>query len=275
MASLFDTLGTPTSVQTLAPPTDAADKIQKITDVGTSGKVAQTAAGPKRSSLEEAGALDDVKAGLKQLDQQQTQTFKAQQTQAHFLDMEDIIQNKQMDQAVLDMRSKALSSSMQIIGDLERGTKQLNTEKAQVELEQVGFNLRQANDRYVFNLQLEGARNRLDHQIAFDEALQASIFGANYDIALHNSAAAIDMNAEQNEFLLKLGKMDINTAIALANSDLRAAQTASVAKGIGGLIEAGGKAYATYSNAPVQDNTQGEQPTPLEPMIGMNSHGSS
>lgn len=257
MASLFDTLGTPQSTQALAPPTDAANKLQSIVDVGTTGKAAP-AAGPKRSSLAEAGALDDVKAGMAQLNQQQTQTLKAQQTQAHFLDMEDMIQNKQMDQSVLDMRSRALASSTQMLGDLERGTKQLNTEKAQVELEQVGFNLRQANERYIFNLQMEGTRNRLDHQIAFDEALQASIFGANYDIALHNSAAAIDMNAEQNEFLIQLGKMDISTAVALSEDKARQAQTAAIGTGMASAAEAGGKYYSDTYKAPAA----GTAPTP-------------
>ena len=256
MASLFDTLGTPTSAQSLAPQADTGAKLQAITDVGTTGKAAQTAA-PKRSNLGEAGVVDDVKSSLQQLDQQQTQTLKGQQLQAHQIDMEDVIQNKQMDQGVLDMRTKALTQATSILGDFERGTKQLNADKEQANLEQVGFNLRQANDRYLFNLDIEGKRNRLDNQVAFDEALQASVWGSNYSIAEANAAAAIKLDADQNTFMESLAKMDLDTAAALAMGQRAAYQTAAIAGGMTEVASGLGKYYASMPAEDTNTNYQG------------------
>lgn len=244
MASLFDTLGTPASVQPLAAPQDTSAQIQKIQDVGATGKQA-IAPQTKRSSLGEASELDSIKAGLKQLDQAQTETLKTQQLQAHDLDVEGMIQNKMMDQAVLDMRTKSVQQSNQLLGDLERGKKELNSEQAQLQLEQLGFNLRLANDRYVFNLQSEGIKNRLTNKYAFDEALQAAVFGNDYVVAKQAADDAIELGADKQKRLRAIAKIDLESAIALAGMQAAAYRTAAIAGGVSSVISAGAQYAAS------------------------------
>lgn len=247
MPSLFDTLGSPQSVQPMAAPTEASEQIQKITDVGTTGKAPAGAPAPKRSALGEAGALDEVKSGLQQLDEQQTQIMVGQQFASHELDVEEMIQNKQLDQGVMDMRTKAIAESTKIYGELSRSKDALNSERSMAQVEQLGVTTRLATDRYVFNLQTEGMKNRLNNQFAFDEALQAAILRGNYDIAKHDSDAAIDLNADKNEWLLQIGKIDIEAALRYSGMSDAEFRTAAVAKGVAGVTEAAASYYGKQS----------------------------
>lgn len=245
MPTLFETLGNAGPAQ--AQPQDNTQQLSKMVAVGTTGKEQTPTSGAKQSALGEASALDQTKQMMDQLNAVKTQQNVQQQYQAQQIDRETQIQNKAMDQAFLSARENYLSKSGEMLDNLENNRKMMKQEDVERQMEAISAATRLANDRYVFNLELEADRERLDNQIAFDTQLKWNVFGRNIDLMSSDIHEAIDLNRTENERRIALANISAEDALAYTISDLDGQQQAAIWKGVGVAVEGGAKAYATYT----------------------------
>lgn len=185
------------------------------------GKASTDSQTPRISNLQEQQAVSAATAGL---DQMQVQgRLRAEQLQ----NQEDQV-NTQFQEQSLDNKAKLAElddaftrRSEEILNELSRADKTLDSERKTAKLEQLGFMLRLQDKDYLANLEREGARARLENQINYKEQLARDIFNEDLDAFKDEIMFREFINAEQRDFDDYLNQMDINSAMKVAKSKLK------------------------------------------------------
>ena len=194
---------------------------------------AQAAVQPEMAKLGQAAQLESTSllqqaAGEAEEVQQRKQNIAAQRQQSQL---------------------QARIQSDAILRGLEQGRATLSEAQRRSGMEQVASQLRLSNDAYITNLEMEGARSRLQNKIDFDMQLKRDIMADNIALLEMQIGNKKIIDMSDDEFRKELAKIDINTAIAMQkeNAKFSAQQQQIQALGQAGTTAIG--AYGKYSEA--------------------------
>lgn len=222
----------------------AGQQVQQIQRAKT-GKALQQV-GPRASALGERQAAQLGQQALGQIAQQGQLQGLQQQQQA-----EEQAQAAQIQQSQLAEQREAFREQ----ADKQLGTIEANFRRAQQEgdvreqlasAEQASRLARLDNDKYITQLQQEGARARLDDANEFRTQIQQS----QYDNMLQWLDEDLDFRsllaADQREFEEQLAKMDIQTAMNIMNAQIAAGAQRAMYSGMGSVASGAIRAGAEY-----------------------------
>lgn len=239
LQQLQKNLGGTSAPQNLAAPLGAAQDAASI-NRATAGKAGPSqGSAPARSNQQAEGIVDQVRQGSEaiQRDAQINQLALSQQAQSQ--QKQAAFQDKMLSEQELNQREKFLSTQEQILGDYVKGARTLDLEKDKSRLEQLGFGMRLGNDKYLTQLQQEAHKSRLGDALKFDEEMKRSVFSDEEELLRTNLEFRALMNAKGRELADRLSQIDIDTALAIAAADNKAANSRSMWEGIGTAVSAG------------------------------------
>ena len=98
--------------------------------------------------------------------------------------------------------------------------------------EQLGFLYSMSNDDYLFNLQKEGTKRRLDNELQFNEALQMSMYEDQVDLLKTDIKFKRMIDLQNDSAVREIANMDINTAVAVFSEQQQAGVTSRVYSGM-------------------------------------------
>lgn len=225
---------------------DATQGAQSLLGAKTGRALQQR--GPAGSSIAEKIAIASGQAASKQ-QQQQGQLLGQQQKQQGIEQQQSAdIAAKQRESQAADFDSRIRQEKQQLLGEIEREGKQLDFDKNAAQINQLSFMMAYEDQKARDALISEGRKQRLDDDIAFNEALQASIFGEQMKLFKDNLAFQEAMNADDRAFQKELSKMDINYALEVAKAASDQANMQAMYSGASGVLSGGIQAVEAYGD---------------------------
>lgn len=225
-----------------------------------SGKLTQ-ATGPKTGSMMERIALAD--AVQKGREQAQQTTVQGQALQQQVKAQEQ--QTSQAVQSQSQQYKQATDQLKQQTAELLQGSKHSNEgltlRQDGAKLEQAAFNIRLQNDKYIQELQLAGRENRLTDQQAFEEeALRLSLGEGTAELEKQFGLQR-GLNSSQRDWEEQMSKLSLDSALAMANQQVKDYNAQQMWSGGGQILQAGvsamGKGWKTNSEGKL-DVAKGE-----------------
>jgi hypothetical protein len=272
--------------------TAAADSAtSQATQLGqaSTGKAAGASGAPRATNLAAQVSAGQANLGAQQLSQQAAVQGEQLKTQEAGIAQQQKLQNRELDEQALTQHDAYANKATQILGELTRGTQQLDTNKQKTQLEHLGQAARLSNDQYTHQLATEGERARLDDASVFQEQMQNAIFADQKDLLEHDVDFKIAINGKQNQWQEYLGEISLDHALDMSNAKISAANqqmmwsagnqifdtatsafTGGMMKGAGGAsggatpgrADAGPAQYQQESFAPGQNGNQLESLNP-------------
>lgn len=198
--------------------------------------VAQTATGMQ--PVQQAAQLQ--KLGQEQQAREVEQKTQQQQT--------DIAQARQANQMQTQLRTD------QLLQELEQGRGKIDLAKYQAGLEQIGQTLRFNNQRYIDDLQREGARARLQDNLQFIEQLAKTTLEDNKKLIEKQLGNKSVLAATDREFAKSMAQLNINDAWQIFNNSMKSEKEGALFTGLGGLFTTAISQYGKYKED--QDKTE-------------------
>lgn len=168
-------------------------------------------------------------------------------------------QQAQIQQQKQGQQQQARLQSQQILGDLERNRGQLNLDKDKAQLEQLGHVLAMQDKRYVAELQNVGRKQRLDSDLGFREELTRSVLGSNTDLLKRQLNGQSILNADRRAFTNEMSKMNMATALEIANNEMRDAARAGQYSAATSVATAGIAAAGKYQEGGFDSDYQAQR----------------
>lgn len=168
--------------------------------------------------------------------------FRADESEAKLSANEDanIKQiNHKADQQLQQLASDRGVSLDSIFSKFSKSNKELEFREDAAELEQLAFNLRLRDNEYVDTINRVAKENNLEDELAFREESQKLIWGEEMASLMRDLGFKSDLNISAREFAQKLGKMDVNAAMAVYDSQQQAANSQMVIQGGTSALNAG------------------------------------
>lgn len=137
-----------------------------------------------------------------------------------------------------DGRSKSL------MDNLNRTMDRLSEADRIDKMETIGSSLRLADEKYLYDLEDTGRRERLDDAQGRDWALKKAVFDDQLDMLEENISFQQSLDMEEADFIKWLADLDIETALSVAESAARSSQETAMISGLGTATRAGMAAYA-------------------------------
>lgn len=244
MATLLDTLKR--NLGQAAAPEPVADETGTVQQLLTARKGIvgpATALGPKGLSVAEAGARAATQQQLGET---------AQQAQLQGVQLGQAAQEQQQQQQAqaanveFQRQQNRLQSRIQtesILRGLEQGRATLSEDKRQAGMEQIAANLRLQTDSYINQLQLEGARSRLQDDLAFDQAMKQQIASDNISLLQVKLSNQSLLDSNDRDFKKQLAQIDMDTAVQMAKQDAAFSAQQGKIQALGQLATTGIGAY--------------------------------
>lgn len=251
--SLFDQVKQ--NLNKMAQPVQAAGQILGQTEAisriseAASGKAAPggtAGAVPSRSRQAELSVVDQVTRGQQELAKaNQIQALALGQQEQALKDSEEF-KNRLMSDEQLASREKYLDTQRSILTEYSSGQRQLDLTKDKARLEQLGFNMRLSNDKYLGELEQKARLADLSNAASFEEELTRSIFADEEELFRNDLDFRAMIAADQRTFQEEMSQMDINMALDMAETNNKALSEKQMWDGLGGIIQGGASAYASY-----------------------------
>lgn len=177
--------------------------------------------------------------------QAQIQQAGLQQQAAGQQQQQNIATGQIAQQRKFDTMQNRLQTN-EILSDLERNRGQIDLAKDQARMEQLGFQLRLQDTKYLDNLQREGARQRLDNDMQFKQELATSVLGDNKQLLEKElgNKSLLDVNAR--DFNKSMANMDVGTAYDMFKNEMSTARDRQMWSSTGALGSAAVAGYGTY-----------------------------
>lgn len=268
MANLFDTVQQNTQAaasEATSAPKEASEQnktgqVQRLLQA-KSGKAVGSGSTPRASNVAEQQAnatgaaqgqqlAQQVQAGNTALatnvqqqgqaieQQKEEQTFEAAKVESDFLRNED---------AVLDQYLQ--------------GTKKLDLTKDKAKFEQIGFQMRLADQQYIDTLNREGKRARLDNDVAFRNEMARTVFSDELDMFHDNLDFRSAIFADKLDFNEKMAAMNIDDALQVAKMNANQANQNLMWAGVGTIVSAVTKSAGSSGASSMPDSTSANSNT--------------
>lgn len=230
-------------------------------------KLAQAASGkagassqPRADDTQERMALQQGRAASQVLENEKNMAARAAQQAQSEQQQEFEIAGQQLDEKQVNAKQKMQQDAQQIINSIVSSGKQLDFDKDKARMEQLGFNLRLSNEQYIDKLKAEGSRNRLDNDVAFDEALQNSIWADEVGLLKSDLSFKTALNGDKRRWDEELSEMSLEQAMAVAAIDSASRANSQYWSGMSTAVSAGAQAgaagYAAYTAPSAKVETQ-------------------
>lgn len=216
--------------------------------------------GPSRSALGEAAAVSATQKGLDAaqdrgvIRSQQIRGTEAEMKQAE----EQGVRSAGLSRQEFEQASKQQEQA--IFNELERNKSQLGSQQGIAKLEELGFVLGLQDDKYVFDLEQQGEKQRLGNELEFKQSLQKAIYEDMYDLMEADTKFKEMIDADSREFQNELAKMDIEQALAVAATQASQANKQAMWQSVGtiGGIAAGyaGEKLSESDSTTSEDDTK-------------------
>lgn len=225
------------SLQTQPVAEDQTQRIQQLLRA-KSGKA--VAGGPAATS--NLGEQQANVQSAQQLGQVAQQANVAQQGQQ----VQEATQNQKVEEATQEVGQARQLNTLQnkvktdqILGDLERSKGEIDVNRQNAALEQVGTNLRLQNSQYIDQLKNEGTRARLQDAASFNDSLAKSIFQDQASVLQEQLGNKSILDATDREYNRLLSKMDVETAYEVFKQDQKTKIEKARWEGFGSVIGMG------------------------------------
>lgn len=238
--SLADTLNRAMAAKN-QPTTPAPDQTARTAELlrAKSGKAVGPTSGPKISALGEEQATAAGRADL-------SQVMKQGQVAAENVAMreEDQARREELSRRELELTRKEINQNFDqkraaVETELKKAVRENDVRRAERAAQQVGFEARLNSDKYIHQLQLNGDRARLDNELAFDEALRSDIFGEYNDLFRQGILNNEMLGADAREFQMQIARIDLESAMAIAATEAKAANMQAQYGAISRIVDAG------------------------------------
>lgn len=238
MANLLDIIRQNSAGMQAPGMTDQSQQVANLLRAKSGKAVGGPDVGP--SSLAEAAAVGSAQQQMRnevlpqaQIQQQQLEGQMAGQEQQAGIEKANIAQQTKFNTIQNKLRTT------QLLNEFEQDRGKLDLAKNKAGVEQFAQGLRLQNQKYISDLQREGARKRLDTEIGFNEELVRSAFGANKDLLEKQLKGRSILGANDREFNKAMGQMTIDDAWKAFKSEQRRAKDMAAIEAIGGVSQAG------------------------------------
>jgi hypothetical protein len=247
MASILDTLRKNLS-QVGAAPVPAGEETGQVQALvsAKSGQVGARPA-PRGRSIVEAAAKQQTQEQLSNLGQQAdtqaiatTQAF-AEQEQRQRAAEGELTGKKEAG------RLEARLKTENLLQDLEMNKGRMNAREQQAKTELLTATMRLGNKDYTDRLRLEGARNRLDDRLQFEQALAESIMNENLDIFRKDIVDRQARDASDREYQKQLARMNAQDVLAQYRAAARQGATQAQIGAVAETAKTGAASYGQYS----------------------------
>jgi len=219
----------------------------KQLQAGTAGRqIIGGEGGPRQGSVAEIVAA----AGARQ---QQKEDIAQGQLAAAQLEQQEAKQQQQFEQRKaalneeeLNIRQQMQNKTQEILMDFSQRKGELDFKENSSRVQFAMAAMRMSNDDYLDQLEVEGARSRLNDQAAFEWELTQSIMADEMELFKNDLSFKAAMNADDRGFKEYLFEMDMNTAIELAALGAETAEVISQYEAAGQIISGAASATGTY-----------------------------
>lgn len=225
--------------------TDETRRVEQL-QTGLTGRESAPSSGPRSSTLAERISQGQVRAAESEQarkERVQSEQLKlAEDAQLQSLNDQQLAQVE----SALDMKQQVAQRTEQLLNDLERSTDQLDFQKDAAKFEQVGFNLRMNNRKYIDSLNDAARRARLDDDARFREELLRATLDESRELLDSDLEFRRLMSADEREFTRELSNLSIEQALQYANAGIEQANRLGKYQSIGTLISGAAQGYQQY-----------------------------
>lgn len=243
--------------QSLSSSPQALQRLASQVQTGKAG-TGQAAGDAELSNIQQQLAEQQTAAAAEQLQQEGTMAATELGQQQEAAEMQVSQQEFETQERKLNLTQQYQQTLSNMITDYEQNFAKLDVKKQQAKLEQIGFLMRLADEKYMTQLQLNGKRARLENEYVFKENLQRAIFQDELDLLSDNLTFRRLLNMDDREWKEQMQDLDIEFAIELAMAEAKSSTTQALFSGIGTLASTGGQAYSFWK-------TYNPNPTPSQP----------
>lgn len=221
---------------------------------GLTGRESAGSSSPRTSTLAERISLGQAR-------QQEDEQAQKEQVQSEQLRLAEDAQLQSLtDQQLglversLDTKQQVSQRTSQLLDELERGNKQLDFQKDAARFEQIGFDLRMNNKKYIDQLNQAAQRGRIDDAAQFREELQRAIFEEERSLFDNSLEFRRMMDSDTREFTRELSELSIEQALEIARTQTDQANRLGKYQSIGQIIGAGAQGYASYQQSSKEED---------------------
>ena len=261
--SILETLKQNNQPQTTATPTAAATpglgRIQNLYRAKTGKAVSDT--GPQASSLQ-AKIQEGQNIAQAEQGQQQANTLMMGLEQAEAGQEQKKEQQEQvLSQNLVEKQAEFTNRAIDTYREFSQKGVQLDNRRDRAKAEQLGFDLRLSNDKYITNLESQGRRARLDDAAGFQEELMRSIFGEELDMLNDSLDFRAMMSADEREFNDMMAAIDLDFAMQISKAENKAASNRMIWEGAGTAASGAARAYSSSDSSSDSNASSGEEDT--------------
>ena len=222
---------------------DDTQRVARLQE-GMVGREVGPSSAPGQSTLAERIAQGQTRQQVEQakqkaeiVGQQQATAEEAQLQQFRDEDLSTV-------ERAMDIKQSIAQKTDALLNGLKRQERALDFQKDAARLEQIGFDLRMNNKKYIDNLQQNAQRARLDDAAAFKEELQRAIFDDERELFDTSLEFKRLMDSEQREFMQELSNISLDAALELGKYEAKSASELGKWQGIGGMVSGAAQIFA-------------------------------
>ena len=222
---------------------DDTQRVERLQE-GMAGREVGPSSAPGQSTLAERIAEGQARAQMEQA-KEAAEVSVAQQETAEEAQMQQFNDEQLATiERAMGIKQGLAQKTEALLNSLERQERAIDFQKDAAKMEQVGFNLRMNNKKYIDALQQNAQRARLDDAASFREELQRAIFEDERELFDTNLEFKRLMGAEQREFLQQLSDISLDAALEMGRYEAKTANELGKWKGVGGIVSGATQAYA-------------------------------
>ena len=199
-----------------------------------------------------------------------TQELEAQQMQQENLRrQQEITELGQVGQAEKQRFEQAGAAALR---DLEMNFKSLSSREKLDKMEIAAANLRLNDEKYRYNLEDVGRRERLQTAQGFEEAMQKAIFEDEIELLRSDINFKNMLNSSDASFQKQVAEMSIDTTLAMARQESKELQTRAMRSGAISGVSKGIGSLASNSDDEEPDTTTNERITTVPTLEQRNAN---
>lgn len=231
---------------------EAGQQVQALTGVAQTGKVQAPGPSSKMSALQERVAALQGQMGLNQVAQQSTEAQQELAGNAELAEKASRIQDEALEEKRQQTRTQFNQNIQAVLNSYSQQGRQLNLAKDKSRMEQLGFNLRLGNDKYVHDLQMRGSRERLQTHAGMNENIARTVFADEQEMLSDSLEFREMMGQKQRDLTESLANMDLEQALQMANAGIQGANQRLLWTGVGNMAAEGVDLYYKENGGPAK-----------------------
>lgn len=225
---------------------------QRMLQAGT-GKAEQAGVAPATSTIGEQVAVQQTQQQLAQVGEQAQLAGAELEQRAATQQSREQLATEELTQRRNNFLNQYYRESSSVLSQLERERDKMSQEEQLAKMEQVGFTLKLADEQYIYALQDQGRRQRLDSESGFRISLQEAINADMVDLFKDNIEWQKAFDMSEREYTDWLASIDLNKAVELADAQERADRI-SAAANVGTTAVSATTKYYEKKNSNNSDN---------------------